>query len=191
MNTYPSFVRIGSLLLAAVIMAGCATPKPGPISKFMQPAPPPASTPPPGKCLIVFHRPLGPVEAFYTAVWDSTNFIADLATGHSAAYVCDPGAHVFFSRYIMHVGVIEANLQPDQTYDLAMFKYFWVTPVKPGEKERELVPQWTKDAVWVTRGPRAAEYESLRKETTAKEIDAYTSGAKKKHLLHLAAEDHR
>jgi hypothetical protein len=105
--------------------------------------------------------------------------------------VCDPGPHIFSSRFVNRVSVIEADLQPGQTYDLEARFYLVMMPVKRDQKERELVAQWMKEAFWVTRGAEAAVYEAMRREATATMIRDFTIGDKKNRLLHLAPEDHR
>jgi len=183
--------RALTIALCLLLTPGCVSHRPGFIPNSMQAAGPPPLTPPPGKCLVFFHN--NTLFSYTsTAVWDGTNFIAAVANRQSAAAVFDPGEHMFASRFLGRcVSVIEADLLPDQIYDIAAFKYLYLTPVKRGEKEHDLVSQWMKDAIWVTRGPNAAAFETKHKGYIMKMITASTVGNKKDQLLHLAPEDHR
>jgi len=149
---------------------GCATPVAGPVSRLMETAGPPPVTPPPGKSLVFVHRPLTALKYYYVGVWDGTNFIADLANGHSIAYVCSPGRHIFSSRLVANVAVVEANVLPNQTCDLSTFKDVKLAPVKPGNKERALVSQWMQEACWVARAPQAAEYHLKQEHASFKRL---------------------
>jgi hypothetical protein len=183
--------RALAIALGLLLTSGCVSHRPGFIPNSMQAAGPPPLTPPPGKCLVCFHN-ITLFSYTSTTAWDGTNFVAAVANGQSAAAVFDPGKHVFASRFLgQAVGVIEADLLPDQIYDLSAFKYLYLTPVKQGEKEHDLVSQWMKDAIWVTRGPNAAEFETTHKDVIIKLISDYTVGKKQDRLMHLAPEDHR
>jgi len=152
----------------------------------------PPMTPPPGKSLVFFHRPLSPLKVYYTSGWDGTNFLTDLGNGHSTAYVCDPGRHIFTSRCVSQVAVVEANLLPDKTYDfVANLDYLPLRPVKRDSKHRAMIPNWMTNAIWVTRGPGAANYATTRQEMNNELIRDFTVGPKQSRLLHLAPEDCR
>ena len=149
-------------------------------------------TPPPGKSLVYFHRPQTALKYYYTSAGDGTNFVTDLGNGHSTAYVCEPGKHIFTSRITFQVSVTEANLLPDQIYDFAPSpEYLSLWPLAKESKERALIPQWMTNAVWVTRGPGAANYEQTRQEANNELIRDFTVGKKQSRLLQLKAEDHR
>lgn len=187
---FASTIVAASPILCLLLAPGCATPVTGPVSRYMQPAAPPPLTPPPGKSLVFIHRPLA-LNGLYLGVWDGTNFIADLANGHSVAHVCSPGRHVFSSRLISNVSVVEAHLLPDVCYDLSSLKTFKLVPIKSGDKERAFVAKWMQEARWVKPGPLAMDYQANRWTTTAELIEDFTTGSKHHRLLYLAPEDHR
>lgn len=152
----------------------------------------PPLTPPPGKSLVYFHRALSPIKVYYTSGWDGTNFLADLGNGHSLAYICEPGKHIFTSRCVAQVSVIEANLLPDKIYDfVAGLEYLSLKPITRNSKERPLVSQWMTNAVWVTRGLGAKNYAESRQEMNNELIRDFTTGPKQKRLLYLAPDDCR
>jgi len=188
---HPAALKLGTLIL--LILAGCKTaePEPGIISRMAQQAPLPPSAPPPGKTLVFFHRPLSVATMFYTSVWDGTNFVTDLGNGHSTAYVCDPGHHLFSSRAPTRMTVIEANLLPDHIYDLAAHNYLWVRPLQRGNNQRERVAEWMTKAIWVKRGFPASAYEREKRPAVIGVIHDFTVGGKKDRLLHLEPNDHR
>jgi hypothetical protein len=197
----PSNMKIAKLssLFAAfvVLLTGCA----GPISKtskMMQPVVVAPSVAPPGKSLVYIHRPRAyQGHPLYTGVWDSKTFVADLGNGHSVAYPCEPGQHYFINRSVELVGVVEAQLLPDKTYDLwvdtagAFIASFKLKPVKPGSKQAALVPKWSKEHRWITPGETAAEHEQDKSADIDQIIQDFVLGKKRNRLQHLAPEDHR
>jgi hypothetical protein len=190
---YRALVIVLGLLLTpgCVPMISPVSHKPGPISKLMQAADPPPLTPPPGKCLVFFHHPITIFTYGHTSVWEGTNFVAALANGQSTAVVYNPGKYVFSSRYGAGLAVVEANLLPDQIYDLAAFKYMYLLPVKKGDKEHDLVSQWMKEAIWIKRVPNVDAYETAHRDEVAQLIADFTIGTKSARLKHLAPDDHR
>jgi len=186
-----SLVTLGILLLT-----GCASPIADP-SRLVERATPPEA-PPTGSSLVQIHRPRAAQGyKLYTGVWDSTNMIADLGNGHSVAYVCAPGKHYFINRSVERVGVVEAQLLPDKTYDLrldtagAFIASFQLEPIKRGDKLRELTTKWAQEHIWVTRGPLAAEYEQKSRKELELIIHDFVFGEKKDRLRHLDPDDHR
>src|SRR5882724_10403805 len=96
--------------IALLTLAGCSAPmlKPSPL---MQSCSAPVGSPPSDKTLVIFHRPRAfRAGLMYTDVWDSKRFIADIGSGNSAAYLCDPGTRYFINRSEERVGVTEAQL---------------------------------------------------------------------------------
>jgi hypothetical protein len=186
------------VLLIALLLTGCASPY-GKTSRLMQPAFAPAMLPPPGKTLVCIHRPRATQGyVLYTGIWDSTKLIADLGNGHSVAYVCEPGKHYFINRSAEVVGVVEADLLPDKTYDLcthiagAFVASFKLKPLKPGDKEYQKLPKLLATQMWVTPEPGAAgDYQSRKGKEVEHILQDFSSGDKNDRLQHLSAEDHR
>jgi hypothetical protein len=193
-----AFACVQSLAAFAVLLflAGCASPLSQP-SELMQRATP-VATPPAGKSLVLIHRPRA-MQGYklYTTVWDSTNLIADLGNGHSVAYVCDPGTHYFINRSVERVGVVEAQVLPNQSYHLrldtagAFIASFQLEPVKRGDDGTwKKIPEWTNEHIWVTRGPAAANYERRELREVELIIQDFVHGQKKDRLRHLGPDDH-
>jgi hypothetical protein len=191
LRTIP-FVLVGTGLLT-----GCVGPiaKPSPLMQNAQPA---VSSPPAGKALVLIHRPRNyQGYVLYTGVWDSTTFLADLGNGHSVAYVSEPGTHYFVNRSVERVGVVEAQLLPNQTYDLRLniagtfIASFQIEPIKRDDKQRKKLAEWEKENLWVTRGPTASSHEELRKSEIELILRDFVTGEKKDRLRHLGPDDHR
>lgn len=152
---------------------------------------------------MLIHRPLNAAaDNLYTGVWDGTNFIADLGSGNSVAYVCEPGTHYFVNRSIQNVGVVVAQMFADQTYDLRVamvppsfvgMMSFQLEPVKRSDKERGQLSRWEAENFWVSRAAnaKAAEHERSRASEVEIILGDFLSGEKKNRLRHLAGEDHR
>lgn len=187
-----SLVAFGALLFA-----GCASPITRP-SAIMQKAAAAVDAPPAEKSLVLIHRPRAAQGyKLYTGVWDSTNFLADLGDGHSFAYPCEPGTHYFINRSVERVGVVEAQLLPDKTYNLrldtagAFIASFQLEPVKRGHKSWEKTASWSKENLWVTRAPSAEARERQRRKEIELIIQDFVFGEKKDRLRKLGPEDHR
>jgi len=186
------------VLLTAALLTGCASPY-GKTSRLMQSASAPVAPPPAGKSLVCIHRPRsGQGYALYTGIWDGTKLIADLGNGHSVAYVCEPGKHYFINRSAEVVGVVEADLLPDKTYDLcthiagAFVASFKLKPLKPGDKDYQQLPKLLTTQIWVAPAPVAIEdYQSRKGKEVEQIIQDFVSGDKNDRLQHLSAEDHR
>ncbi len=185
------------LVLGTLVFAGCRGPvtKPSPL---MKPTAAPVGPPVAGKSAVMIHRPRAAQGyGLYTGVWDSTNFLADLGNGHSVAYLCEPGTHYLINRSVERVGVVEAQLLPDQTYDLwldtcgGFIASFQLEPIKSGDKKRRDVPEWTRENLWLTRAPAAAAHEQQRQRDIQIILMDFTSGEKKDRVRHLTVEDHR
>jgi hypothetical protein len=154
--------------------------------------------PPAGKSIVHIHRPRAAQGyKLYTGVWDSTNMLADLGNGHSVSYTCEPGRHYFINRSVERIGVVEADLLPDQTYGLwidtagTWIASFQLEPLKRGDKRWEEAPKWAAENIWVTRGPAAAEHEQLRRPEIDLIMRDFVSGEKKDRVRHLGPDDHR
>jgi hypothetical protein len=189
--------RLTLLAFCALLASGCSGPlaKPSPL---MQKTQTPVAAPPAGKSLVLIHRPRQQQGyGLYTGVWDGTNLLADLGNGHSVAYVCEPGTHYFINRSVERVGVVEAQLLPNQVYGLwiniagAWIASFQIEPIKRGGKIWNKAQKWEKDAFWVVRAPKADEHEKLRKSEIELILSDFVSGEKKDRLRHLGPEDHR
>lgn len=185
-----------SLAIGAALLAGCASPF-SPPSALMQKTSA-IVAPPAGKSLVQIHRPRAAQGyKLYTGVWDRTNFLADLGNGHSLAYVCEPGRHYFINRSVERVGVVEADLSPDQTYALwidtagTFIASFQIEPLKRGDKRWDDASKWAKENIWVTRGPAAAEHEQLRRPEIELIMQDFVNGEKKDRLRHLGPDDHQ
>lgn len=183
--------------LAILLLTGCAGPIARP-SAIMEKAPAKVEAPPSGKSLVMIQRPRnGQGYRLYTGVWDSNRFLADLGNGQSVAYACEPGKHYFINRSVERVGVVEANLLPDKTYDLrvdiagAFIASFQLEPVKRGHKSFDKTGAWAKEHLWVTRGPTATEHEKQRQKEIELILKDFVGGEKKDRLRQLAPEDHR
>jgi hypothetical protein len=183
------------LLLIATIPVSLAK-KTYPVSRYMQLASPGFQPPPPGKTLVLIHRPAKKRgDILYARIWDSRHFIADLGNGHSAAYVCEPGKHYFISRSVERAGVIEAELLPDRVYVLrinttvSMIASFQVEPVKAGEHFG--LAQCEEDNLWVTRSGEAAGYEASRQAEIDLILKDFVGGPKADRIRYLAPTDFR
>jgi len=162
----------------------------------VDPAPP--TDPPPGKSLVCIHRPdSSQVRTATTGVWDSDKLVGALMRGHSLAYVCEPGHHYFFVDSAGNYGALEAQLLPDQTYDLWVdpFHGFWyplqLKPLTKAQKEKHQVAEWTRKNLWITRDTTAEAYELKYREQTKVLLERFVSGNWHKRLEHLAPEHHR
>ncbi|MEO6786266.1 MAG: hypothetical protein ABI318_09060 [Chthoniobacteraceae bacterium] len=185
------------IAVAALMLAGCAGPITRP-SEMMSKTGRPAVVASPGKSLVLFHRPRNHQGwPLYTGVWDSTHFIGDLGNGHSIAYECNPGTHYFINRSVERVGVIEAKLLPNQTYDIrtniagAFIASFQIEPMKAGDRERKRLGDWEEKHAWMTRATRADGYESAKQGDIQEVLRDFVSGAKRDRVRHLGADDHR
>lgn len=188
-------------LATVVLMSGCA----GPISRvseLMAPSQVATDRPPAGKSLVCIHRPRsGQGYRLYTGIWDSNRLVADLGNGHSVAYVCEPGRHVFANRSVEAVGVVETKVQADRTYDLwvdtagAFIASFELKTFAAGDKRsakrKALIPQWIKENRWVTPSPAAADYERLKGPELQRIVEDFTVGKKRDRLQHLEEADYR
>jgi hypothetical protein len=191
-------LKLASILsVTSLLLVGCVGPITHP-SNLMVKVEKPAIAPPAGKSLVLIHRPRNMQGwKLYTGVWDGSHFIADLGNGHSAAYVCEPGTNYFINRSVERVGVVEAQLLPDQIYDLrlniagAIIASFQIEPLKRADKLRKKLPKWEAENVWVGRGPLAAEHESERQSEIKLILHDFTSGGKQDRMRHLGPDDHR
>jgi hypothetical protein len=189
---------LASLLFAVALLGGCAGPT-AKASKYMALAVNVPTAPPAGKALVCIHRPRSYWgQKFYTGVWDGNHFIADLGNGHSVAYVCQPGRHCFLNLSIEAEGCVEADLLPDQTYDLwtdtvlaTALVSFKIKPLHQDEATRQLVAKWTRKHRWVEPAPPSADYELSKQEVVRGLLEDFTSGKRQNKLQHLASEDHR
>jgi hypothetical protein len=166
----------------------------------MQIASSPPATPPPGKTLVCVHRPKS--NCGWTSIigiWDGTKLIGALGSGHSLWFICEPGKHYLggFGPPPECLSAVEAQLLPDQTYDLWIDPYHGWThvlqlrPIKTGDKERKQVAIWSKRNLWVERDATAADYEAAKEEVIQRRFDEFISGKERDRLQHLAPEDHR
>jgi len=187
-----------SLVLAGALFSGCAGPMAKP-SKIMAAAATIPSAPPPGKALVCVQRPKSWWgQKFYTGIWDDTHFVADLGNGHSVAYVCEPGTHHFMNLSIEATGCVEAQLLPDQIYDLRTDTLLWtalvsfkIKPLHQDAETRARVAEWTRRNHWVEPTPPSAAYEQEKQDTVRRLLEEFTTGDRKDKLQHLAPEDHR
>jgi hypothetical protein len=179
-----------STFAAAALLCGCAGPT-SRTSKYMSAAVTPPASPPPGKALVCIHRPKALLESkMYTAIWDSTNLIADLGNGHSVAYVCEPGQHYFMNLSADWPACVQAPLLPDKTYDLWIDNMpIRIKPVQKSDAMQQQIAEWTKKDRWVAPGSTAEGYEQRKQEIIRKVLGEFISG--KRHLQYMAAEDHR
>jgi hypothetical protein len=197
-NPAISRVRVAfSVALGALLSAGCAGPIADP-SPIMQKSAATFGAPPAEKSLVLIHRPRAyQGYGLYTGVWDSTHFLADLGNGHSFAYTCEPGKHYFINRSVERVGVVEAQLLPGKIYDLRLdtagtfIASFQLEPVKRGHKTWEKTGDWSKEHLWVTRAPAAAEHEQERRSDVELIIKDFVHGEKKDRLRQLGPDEHR
>ncbi len=164
----------------------------------MEKGPARVETPPLGKSLVMIHRPRNAQGwRLYTGVWDGKKFLADLGNGHSFAYVCEPGPHHFINRSVERVGVVEANLLPDKTYDLrvdiagAFIASFQLEPVTRSHKSWKKTAAWSTEHLWVTRNAAAAGHEEQRQRDIELILKDFVGGEKKDRLRQLRSEDHR
>ena len=183
-------------VIVCLSLCGCMTRT----SKYMQTAGAPAQfSPPPGKTLVCIQRPSCLAGwRLYSSIWDNDKFIADLGNKHSVAYVCDPGTHYFINLSVEETGCVEANLLPDQTYDLAVkggygvwIASFKIEPVIQNDSMRKRVAAWAAENRWVDLGEAAPTYEQKRQEDVRRLIQEFTVGKRKTKLQHLSPDDHR
>ena len=143
-------------IATGALLGGCAGPT-SKTSKYMGASLTAPASPPAGKTLVCIHRPKSFFGAkLYTKIWDGTKFIADLGNGHSVAYVCEPGQHYFMNTSAQAEGCVEAQLLPDQTYDLwtdtitaTFIVSFKLKPIHQDDQTRKQVAEWTKRNRWV------------------------------------------
>ena len=200
-----SLLLLPSLALACLIgTAGCSgtgkKPTPAetdkPANRMTRDLSVPTS-PPAGKTLVCFHRPYNKRGRWVTTgLWDGASFVGTVGTGHSIAYVCDPGQHYFSSRSAGPVGVVEAQLLPDKTYDLCVYvegmaNIMRVVPVKDIDRTQNRVATWSRENLWVKRDAAAAEFEQQNAQRVKEVLREYVEGNKTNRLAHLAASDHR
>jgi hypothetical protein len=181
-----------STFAAAALLCGCAGPT-SRTSKYMSAAVTPPASPPPGKALVFIQRPKALLESkVYTAIWDSTNLIADLGNGHSVAYVCEPGQHYFMNLSADSPACVEAQLLPDQTYDLCVVNMpIRLKPVLKSDSMQQQIADWTSRNHWVAPGSTAEGYEQRKQVIIRRVLDEFISGKRHGHLQYMAAEDHR
>jgi hypothetical protein len=191
-----NLLKFFSLVLVGVLFSGCAPMTK--TSKYMAASVGTPAAPPAGKTLVCIHRPKNSMGwKLYTKIWCDSKFIGDLGNRHSMAYVCEPGEHYFMNTSVEETGCVEAQLLPDQTYDLwVQGGYgFWVAsfklkPVQQDDKGRQLVAKWTQQDRWVQATPTPADL--LAKEDHIKSVfEEFISGRRHDKLQHLAPEDHR
>lgn len=123
--------------LSILFGSGCASPPVFRLSPMMQKMAVVPDRPPADKALVCVHRPRDfRGESLYSDIWDGDRFIGDLGSGHSIAYVCEPGKHYFIGRSLEVVSVVEAEFANGKTYDLwldtagtATISYFWGKPL--------------------------------------------------------------
>jgi len=191
-------IGLFSLVLSGALFSGCAGPM-GHTSKYMAVMSAGPSAPPPGMAMVCIHRPRAGIGAkLYTAVWDDAKFVADLGNGHSSAYVCTPGLHHFLNLSVEETGCIEAQLLPDQIYDLRIdggygvwIASFKIVPVHQDAEGKKLVAEWTRKNRWVERPSSSAAYEQARQADISRVIEEFTTGRRHDKLQHLAPDDHR
>lgn len=191
------FLAVSLALLAVIMVTGCKGPRSKP-SPIMQSVPRPTLVPAAGQSLVLIHRPRAyQGHPLYTGVWDGTNFIADLGNGHSVAYPCEPGRHYLLNRSVERVGVVAAELLPDQIYDLHLttcgmwIASFQIEPLRQDDKLRRNLPKWEKEHLWVGRNEKAAKHEAERQLDVNLILKDFVSGEKQDRLRHIKPEDHR
>jgi hypothetical protein len=179
-----------SLVLAGAFFSGCAGPLKKP-SNYMTASLNTPTARPAGKVLVYIHRPRNFLGcAMYAAIWEDTKFVGDLGNGNSLACVCEPGKHYFTSTSLGPAACVEAELLPDQTYDLWVDQQ-QIKPLKQDSESRQRVAEWTQRNRWVQPAPSAAAYEQAKKDNIQQFIDSFATGKRQKELQHLAADDHR
>ena len=169
-------LALGACLCGVLIWAGgCAPSMDG--RALMGPGDTPPASPPPGKAMVVFHRP----ETFVAgglnmSLWDEEHFIATTQGGEGVAYVCDPGARVFVGRCeqsgnwgMYYFGesttAVDADLEADRVYDIYCEAHWRLhahvvklRPVTAGQSDlREKVSRWMRKEDWVSLKAGAAE----------------------------------
>jgi len=156
-------------------------------------------TPPAGKALIFIHCPKTSLYVkLDTGLWDGTNFIGGLGNGYSTAYVCEPGEHYFMNLSVEITACVEAQLLPDQTYDLWVDTYrgmfvtsYKLKPLHQDAKTRRRVAKWTQEDRWVAPGSSAGAYEQAKQDDIRRLLEEFISGLRHEKLQHLAPDDHR
>src|SRR5437870_3838492 len=108
-NTFRQRVSAVAALLSGLgilLGAGCVSRPIFRLSPMMQQAAVVPDLPPADKSLVYICRPRNVRgESRYSNIWDGNRFIGDLGSGHSTAYVCEPGKHNFVCRSIALVSV--------------------------------------------------------------------------------------
>jgi hypothetical protein len=180
-----------SLVLAGALFSGCVHSL-ARTSKYMAVCANPPASPPAGKALVCIHRQRALIGCkAYVAIWEDTNFIADLGSGHSVACICDPGKHYFVSTS-GDPGCVEAELLADQIYDLRTGPVvFALTRLDQDQETRRQVAEWTRENRWIKPAPAAVVYEQAKQDRIRQLIESFISGSRKDKLQHLAPEDHR
>ena len=199
MNLTIRWLGLCSLVLAGALFSGCASHPAKDAKNMAGPANAPTS-PPPGKTLVCIHRPSEPIgyKMYSTSIWDGTNYLATLWNNHSIAYVCEPGTHYFMNLSVEITGCVEAQLLPDQIYDLWVDHYmgwwvhdFKIKPMHQDDRTRQRVAKWSTRHEWVQPAPQGTGYEQKDLEKMQRLLEEFSSGKRADRLQHLAADDHR
>jgi len=208
----PRRACLTTLVLATVasLLCGCSSTISG--HEFMHRVDQPSMQAPPGKALVIFHRPEKLVAGGLTfTVWDEEQFVGLTLGGQGLAYACDAGQHTFVGRCEMsgHWGAIpfgeyttaiDATLEAGRVYDVyceAHWKLVVHTvklrPVTQSEEKlRRKVPGWIEDAKWQAMRPespeRLAAFEAQERATVQ---EALAAAAAEADLPRLSPEDGR
>lgn len=162
-----------SVLCAAILLAlaatGCRAPYKGASYMHAKGQAPP-SQPPPGKSLVVFHRPAAVIAGGLNfSVWDSHKFVGHTFQGKQGIwYVTEPGEHTFVGRceqagdhgsvyFGEKASAIKATLATDKTYDVycQAIWHFLAHEIKlrPVLREdadlRRKIPSWIEKQRWL------------------------------------------
>jgi hypothetical protein len=119
------------LLLATVLLNGCASTGDTEAGKSSLKLGPDFAMPAPGKSKVIFIRPGHFAFAVHYWVHDGQQLIGESSSSEYFAYECDPGHHVF-STSMDNLSFLDADLLPDRIYYVRVQAVMgmWIAGVK-------------------------------------------------------------
>ena len=132
-------------------------------------------------------------------VFDSHELIGNTRGKERFQYVCDPGGHTFVAE-AQKVTVIQADLLPDQVYDIVVDigMGWWranitLEAITRDHERRHLVPEWEANTTLMVfvDDAEAASFEADRRADIDEILADFLRGEKADRLERLTPEDHR
>ncbi|MCA8959008.1 MAG: hypothetical protein KDC38_00785 [Planctomycetes bacterium] len=177
--------------LVAIATSACGTP-------YMREVEGPAlASPLSGQSLVNFIRPSGYGGGVDFQVFDRYEFIGNLEGKERFQYVCAPGKHLFIGRKDQ-VTVVDADLLPDQVYDIVVNVYpgWWqanikLEPMSDRHPKIAELPEWEERCDLMEYDGSGERFEGGMRRKLDRIVEDFVHGEKRDRVQVLGPNDHR